>query len=591
MEFVRRNYPCFIILVAYILCILVVNPKGEFPLNDDWSYTRSAFAFGSGQGLKVDEWAAPSLVGQAIYGGLFVKLIAPSFLVLRLSTLLLSCGIAMLLWSIFRRIHVSKDFAGILILAWLFNPLQFNLSFGFMTEVPFIFFAVLAIYLYVLYRDTCATWILILSAAVLGYAFLIRQTALFFFLALLGTVLMDASTPFLKRIRQGAGIASAFSVFLISYYLWTLARGGSTAAVHNKFEYLREISAQQIVGNAYGMLFYLAFMSLPVWLFLTRSIYCLVKEFQGRIRIVILAALSVVIAAGIFWFWTNCPHEQYLPSSAYHPRMPFLLNVLYDSGLGPITLDPAYFGPAPNPIYPHGWIVVTAIVAIGALLCGLLFIIRWIQRQRLQQFQEQKPLFMFAGLSLLGIIPFEIIFSHLREGGLFDRHVLIAALPFYLLLGLFSGEDKKNEERISRFSAWLPAGIAIAALSLFCVAAMHDYMEWNRIRWDMGRSLLEQGVNPLFIVGGFEFNAWYNYDTFVARGNIANVYHWWYDRRDYIISTSLQQGYDLLGKKEYFSWVHRRPIPLYLIQDSRSILKRGPDRAQTIQKVAHLSGN
>jgi hypothetical protein len=126
---------------------------------------------------------------------------------------------------------------------------------------------------------------------------------------------------------------------------------------------------------------------------------------------------------------------------------------------------------------------------------------------------------------------------------------------------------------------------------LFCVAAMHDYMEWNRIRWDMGRGLLERGVDPLSIVGGFEFNAWHNYDAFLARGNIASVRHWWYDRRDYIISTSPQQGYDVVEKKEYFSWVHRRPIPLFLNRDVRGIIKRAPDHAQTIQKAAHLSGS
>jgi hypothetical protein len=591
MTVIRRHYPCLLILAIYILCILAANPKGEFPLNDDWSYVRTAFAFGSGQGLKVDEWSAPSLIGQAIYGGLLVKLIAPSFLVLRLSTILLSCFIALLFWSILRRISIRKDLACVMILAWLFNPLQFNLSFGFMTEVPFLFFVVLATYLYVLYRDTRRTWQLILSAAVLGYAFLIRQTSVFFILALLGAVVTDAPVTFRKRIQQCLGVASAFGIFIISYYLWIALRGGSTAAVQKKFEYLQKISSEQIIGNSYGMLFYLVFMSAPIWLFLARPICRLVRDVRGIVRLEILTVLLIAIATGVLWFWANNPHMQYLPSASYHARMPYLLNVLYDSGLGPITLDPAYFGPSPNPIYPRVWTFVTALVAIGVLLCGLLFIIGLIRRQRLRLLQEQRPLFIFAGLALLFLIPFEIIFSHLREGGLFDRHVLIVSFPFYLLLGLFSAGEEKSEESRFGFSALLPAGIAIAVLGMFCVAAMHDYMEWNRVRWEMGRGLLQRGIDPLSIVGGFEFNAWHNYDTYVARGNIANVHQWWYDRRDYIISTSLQQGYDVLEKKEYFSWVHRCPISLFLIQDSSCIIKRAPDRAQTIQKAAHPSGS
>ena len=114
--------------------------------------------------------------------------------------------------------------------------------------------------------------------------------------------------------------------------------------------------------------------------------------------------------------------------------------------------------------------------------------------------------------------------------------------------------------------ALISAGIAVAALALFCVAATHDYMEWNRIRWDMGRNLLAQRVDPLAIVGGFEFNAWNNYDTFAARGNIASVHHWWYDRRDYVISMTRLEGYEIQQSKAYFSWVHRRPVNLYVLQ-------------------------
>ena len=58
---------------------------------------------------------------------------------------------------------------------------------------------------------------------------------------------------------------------------------------------------------------------------------------------------------GVCWFYSHYTPAEYLPSTPYHSRMPFLLNVLYDSGLGPITLDPAYFGAPPTPIYPRVW--------------------------------------------------------------------------------------------------------------------------------------------------------------------------------------------------------------------------------------------
>jgi hypothetical protein len=338
------------------------------------------------------------------------------------------------------------------------------------------------------------------------------------------------------------------------------------------------------------MLFYLAFMLAPVWLFLIPSLYRRARSGNPSIRIGVSVAWSACIAAGLWWFPAHCLHADYLPSSAYHARMPFLLNVLYDTGLGPITLDPVYFGPPPTPMYPRAWIAVTAVVGVGALVSGLLCAFGLIRRRPLR-----KSLLMFAGLAFLGLVLFETIFSHLQEGGLFDRHVLIVAFPFCLLLGLCSGETADEEVRgRARIPALCAAGVALVALGAFSVAATHDYMQWNRIRWDMGRRLIERGVDPLSIVGGFEFNAWHNYDTFLARGNIAGVHHWWFDRRDYVISMSPQAGYEILEKKEYFSWVHRRPVALYVIRNSGlmesspgKIVHKQHEELDILQKVQH----
>jgi hypothetical protein len=55
------------------------------------------------------------------------------------------------------------------------------------------------------------------------------------------------------------------------------------------------------------------------------------------------------------------------------------------------------------------------------------------------------------------------------------------------------------------------------------------------------------GADPLGIVGGFEFNAWYNYDTFLACGNISKVRQWWYDGCDYLIPMTPRDGYSTKG--------------------------------------------
>jgi 4-amino-4-deoxy-L-arabinose transferase-like glycosyltransferase len=565
----QRDWPCFLILVVYLICVLAANPKGEFPLNDDWSYVRSAFAFGSGHGMRVDQWSAPSLVGQALYGGLLTRMFSPHFLVLRISTLFLSVCIPMLLWKILLRTGFRRGLASVMLLAWLFNPLQFILSFTFMTEIPFVFFLALAFNLYVLYLDKGKLLHLIFCAAVLGYGYLIRQTALLFILALLCSILLDFREPVARRVRRGIAAAAASGIFIFCYYLWILLYAGATAAVHRKFQLLSYLESRQIIGNSYGMLFYLVFMMLPVLIFLIPSASRLSLEFRWIVRLGVPALWCAIVLTGLWWFQAQYTPLDYLPSATYHARMPFLLNVLYDSGLGPVTLDPTYFGAPPTPVYPRVWYGITIIVALGAILAGTLCVFGLLRLRSLPLFPKRKPLIIFTCLSLIFLVVFEVIFSHIQEGGLFDRHILIVSFPFSLLLGILSTKGDENRGNRAGAAVWIPTGLACAALILFCIAATHDYMQWNRVRWDMGRELLARGVDPLTIVGGFEFNAWHNYDTFAARGNIGTVHHWWYDRRDYIISMAPLEGYRILHTRSYFSWVHRRPVNLYVIRDSR----------------------
>ncbi len=373
---VLGNWPCAVVIAIYFLCILLANPRGEFPLNDDWSYTRSAFSLGSGHGLKVDEWCAPSLVGQALYGGLLSRLTSFSYLALHISILFLSCGTILLLWGILRRARFRKELAAIMLLAWPFNPLQFNLSFTLMTEVPFVFFIALSVCLYGSHIENGRSLPLVLCAAALGYGFMIRQTALLFILALIGSLLLAGSVA---------------GSFVAGYSLWILARGSATAAVQRKFELLKHLTARQLIGNSYGMFFYLAFILMPVWIFLIPPLYRAVRDVRPVVRIGIPAILSVLVLTGIWWFHAQYRPAEYLPSAAYRARMPFLLNVLYDTGLGPVTLDSTYYAAPATQVYPRLW---------GAVIAGCICLAGLLGRPRDPPGLSQRPVLFLWGFRL-----------------------------------------------------------------------------------------------------------------------------------------------------------------------------------------------
>jgi len=578
------GYLPFLILAGICaVFVLLVNPSGEFPLNDDWSYTRSAFRLGTGQGMHLDEWVAPSLVGQALYGGLLVGLLGPSFLALRLSTLLLSCATACLLWSILRHLDVREETAWVAVLGWIFNPIYFNLSFTYMTEVPFLFFIALSIALFARHLRTRRQWLLIGCSAALGYAFLIRQTAALFAASLACSLLFSGRQESLsRRLRDVALAAGPFAIFTAGYTLWSVGSGGATPAARRKIELLGLLTSKQLVGNMLGMLFYLSFMLLPIWLFMLPRVYRLVRLSAKKVQWGWTGAWVLLAGFGVLWFHLRHWQPQYLPSAAYHGKMPYLLNVLYDTGLGPLTLDPTYYGPPPTPVYPRVWLLVTGLTAAGLVAIGLIAVPCLKRISQADVGPERRLCFGFLLLSFSFASLFEIVFSHLQEGGLFDRHILTAALPLCLLLALVDRSSKDVPDCASmrepaapdagsRFRRRLTRGscaasvLATMVLAWFSIVATHDYLAWNRVRWSLGRELLARGVDSLSVSGGFEFNGWYNYDTFRARGNVGKVYYWWYDRLDYLIAMSPVEGYRILQTREYASWLHLQRLPVHIL--------------------------
>jgi len=550
---------------VYLSCALFVDPRGEFPLNDDWSYSRSAFRFAQENRMQVDEFAAPSLVGQAFYGGLLARVFGAYFIVLRLSTLVMSFGTALLLWIILRRLNVPPGIAGTAVLAWIFNPIQFCLAFTFMTEVHFLFFIVLAALCFLLFAEREERRYLIACGAAMGYAFLIRQTALLFIIAAIVTILLEPGrTKLLERLKSVLLLGATFTPFAAGYWLWIQGQGGSTPASSRKFELLRHMTAEQVVGNALGLLFYLSFMLVPLWVYLIPRLIHMWNHSNPTARTIWLFTWCSIPCFGLWWFHFHYSRSPYLPSGAFHGQMPFLLNVLYDTGLGPLTLDPTYYGPPPTPGYPNLWLAITLVTAVGGFLLGMLATLDSANKLERSISPARRSLRFLALLSFAAIAAFEIVFSHTQEGGLFDRHLLIAAFPLTLFVCLRAGKANTPVGLRSTSFCSASSAAALGLLVCFSITATHDYLAWNRIRWELGDKVLRQGVDPLAIAGGFEFNGWHNYDTFRARGNIGKIFYWWYDDPIYLITMEPQEGYQVLVCKEYYSWLHRRHLPLYL---------------------------
>src|SRR5205823_11305274 len=137
------------ILSAWIALVLLTNPSGQFPLNDDWSYSRVAQTLVDHGRLRFTAFTSMTLIAQVLWGALFCLPFGFSFLALRLSTLTLAAIGVVASYFLLREIRVNRHVAllGACILA--LNPFYFSLSVTFMTDVPFCAVSMLSLLFFV----------------------------------------------------------------------------------------------------------------------------------------------------------------------------------------------------------------------------------------------------------------------------------------------------------------------------------------------------------------------------------------------------------------------------------------------------------
>lgn len=136
----QAKTPLHLLLLAfgYLILIIIVNPLGEFPINDDWAYARSVLFLVEDGEFNLLDWGAMTLVSQVVWGAIWVKLFGFSFEVLRLSTIVL--GLVALMGSYYLLLGITKEhwiaLTGTCVL--LVQPLFLVLANSFMTDVPFL---------------------------------------------------------------------------------------------------------------------------------------------------------------------------------------------------------------------------------------------------------------------------------------------------------------------------------------------------------------------------------------------------------------------------------------------------------------------
>lgn len=512
-------------ILAGAACIVAaVGFRGNFPLSDDWSYAFSARTLCTEGTLRFSPWTGASLVLQSWYGAALCRLFGFSFEVLRLSTLALAISGAIGFFLLLGRAGVRGAPRTLATVVFALDPLYVNLAFTFMTDVPFTVGAVWAGYCYVRgFTTRQRTW-LVAGACCAAAALLIRQHGVFVAAAASLTALLAHDRAWRDRIGDAIAAGGVTLGVAIGFHVWLFFLHGAPGGMELKITEARSVDAGALVNAAFRGVETLSLLLAPLAFAVRRDVVA------RHPRLVVAATATLALLALLLHRRTGA-------------AMFYLTNVMYDLGLGASTLRDTLFLALRPPIALGPWLsvplTVVATVAAGILL------VAWAAGLR----RSYPPATRFLALATLVLM----VGSLLHTLYYFDRY-LLGVLPF--AIAAIAASARVSASR---------ASLALAALLVwFAVAGTHDYLAWNRARYDGLAELAAAGISPTAIDGGMEFNAWHlapvlNHwptNAEVRPGGAPTTKSWWWVVDDrFVVSFRPLPGYTVRRAIPYPRWL------------------------------------
>ena len=150
-----------LLALVVLLTSLLVSPTGNFPLNDDWVYAKSVQDILETGRYSGHPYSDALFVLQAYWGALFCAVFGFSFTVLRISTLVTLLIAAWGASLSAKAAGIDRNKSLLLGIVFLVNPIIMNLGYTFMTDVPFLALANLALFFFIrAYLTPTVTFIL-----------------------------------------------------------------------------------------------------------------------------------------------------------------------------------------------------------------------------------------------------------------------------------------------------------------------------------------------------------------------------------------------------------------------------------------------
>lgn len=509
----------------WIVLVLVVNPRGDFPILDDWSYGRTVKILIEERRLFYDGWNAPTLFLQVLYGAIFCLPFGFSFDALRISTLVAGLAGVWGTYLLLREASANRLLASVGSLVLLLNPSYFQHAFTFMTDVPFTALLVISAVFFLRALRTDARCDIVWGTVFASCATLVRQPGIAVAVAYGLALVVKSSVG--KRASLRSGLPALVTLLVYVIYDRVIEHLQVKPILLGTFLELPLTRVKtegwpivtDTIRRGEAAFAHMSVLVLPFLLVLLgqRSRHQLAPRHKWSCILSILG-LSTILCLR---FW---PPD--LPLEIFFPMHTVMVG---DVGWGPTGVHHRF--------RPGLWLLEFVSTALMTLL--LAAVILRIRRIRDERHTDHLSMALFGvSASLMLIAPFLL-------GHFYERY-LIPLLPFIMLsLAALTTGSRQATTRAWQVQMTVAGIVLLVLFGAVAVLFAHDHLVWNRVRWQAVNFLVnEKGIDPARIDGGLSVSGWY---LFPAEGPLRRRYansafergQWWRnDAAEYIIALS-----------------------------------------------------
>jgi hypothetical protein len=479
----------FIITVIMIGGVALVCPVADTPLIDDWTYAWSVEHLLTTGQLRVLDYSAHYPFAQIVMAAPFAAAFGFSFVSLRLSTLMMAWLGLLAFFLTLRVLGVDRTLGVLATLALLYNPVFFVLTLSFMTDVPFVAAANVAILGYVSWVKHRHAGALCLGGGFALIASLIRQIGTLVTLVPLGYLLFEwFASRRRPRLRYLELVLLALPLGALGL-LWVSVRQthGVTSQFAEKAQALQFLlsGATWLTPTAWlvylkGMVHAASHLALVLAPFALWPLW----PRQNR-RLSVSAALAVLAVTVWLWQVRELPNLLELGQTLSWDELGASWHLLG---------DPRHPGSEPGPIRVIPAAVWWATLALClASVTGLVVAI--VEALRRVAFSIG-PAAIIAVSLLLQFVAIEALWLY------YDRYYL-PLLPGVIFI-VFAAMPNMMITRVA-----VAGGVAL--LAGVSISGAIDNFRLNAAVADARQSLLAQGIAPWAIDAGYPLNGWWLY--------------------------------------------------------------------------------